>query len=104
MLTFALTIVTAGTLGSSPGHFVGTPVTGAAVPIFRWSREVGDLRAAHFFATHAMHALPLFGLLVVALLSERAATRAVWAGAALFTVFVAAAFVGALAGYPLIPA
>ena len=57
VLTFVLTVPIAGTLANNAGHFVGTPVTGAAVPLFGWSREVGDLRAAHFFATHA-HALP----------------------------------------------
>ena len=58
VLTFLLTVPIAGTLAQFPGHFVGNPVTGAAVPIFGWSREVGDLRTAHFLATHAMHAHP----------------------------------------------
>ena len=75
MLTFVLTVPIAGTLAQMPGHFVGTPVTGAAVPVFGWSREVGDLRTAHFLATHAMHFLPLAGLA-----RRRAAARAAGRG------------------------
>jgi hypothetical protein len=101
VLTFVLTVPIAGTLASNDGHFVGTPVTGAAVPLFGWSREVGDLRAAHFLATHAMHFLPLAGLLAVAALPRRLATAAVWAAAGLFVAAVLAAFAGALAGNPL---
>jgi hypothetical protein len=103
VLTFALTLVVAGTMASLPGHLVGTPVTGATVPVMGWSREVGDMRAPHFFATHAMHALPLAGLLAAALLPRRLASRAVWAFAILFTVLVTASFAGSLAGLPLIP-
>ena len=59
MLTFVLTVITASRLAANGGHFVGVPVTGAALPILGWSLEVGDLRIAHFLATHAMHLIPL---------------------------------------------
>lgn len=103
VLTFGLTVMAAGTMASLPGHLVGTPVSGATVPIIGWSREVGDMRAPHFLATHAMHALPAAGLLAAALLPQRLASPAVWGFAALFTAFTAASFAGALAGLPLIP-
>ena len=103
VLTFVLTLIVAGTLSSLSGHLVGTPVSGATVPVLGWSREVGDLRVAHFFATHALHFLPVAALLAGALLPQRLATRAVWVAALLFTAFVAASFAGALTGLPLIP-
>ncbi|MEM5473956.1 hypothetical protein WNZ14_19695 [Hoeflea sp. AS60] len=103
VLTFILTLMVAGTMASLPGHLVGTPLTGATVPIIGWSREVGDMRAPHFFATHMMHALPVAGLLAVALLPQRLASLAVWAFAILLTAFITASFAGALAGLPLIP-
>lgn len=103
VLTFLLTLVVAGTLASFPGHLVGTPVTGATVPIIGWSREVGDLRAPHFLATHAMHVVPVAGLLAAALLPPRAALAAVWGCAVLFAAIVVACFAGALAGLPLVP-
>jgi hypothetical protein len=102
VLTFVLTVPIAGTMASMPGHFVGVPVTGATVPIMGWSREVGDLRLPHFFATHAMHFLPLAGLVAARILDAQNARRAVWASAAVFTLFVLAAFAGALAGRPLL--
>ncbi len=103
VLTFLMTVPVAGTLASMPGHFVGTPVTGAALPVFGWSREVGDLRAAHFLATHAMHLLPLAGLAALPL-SDRAGRGLVWAAAAGFVLLVAVVFARALAGLPVIPA
>ena len=102
-LTFGLTVMVAGTMASFPGHLVGTPVTGATVPIIGWSREVGDLRAPHFLATHAMHAVPVAGLLAAALLPARLALPAVWGFTVLFTAIITASFAGALAGLPLIP-
>jgi len=103
VLTFGLTVMVAGTMASFSGHLIGTPVAGATVPIIGWSREVGDLRAPHFFATHAMHAVPIAGWLAVALLPPRLASPAVWGFAVLFTALVTASFAGALAGLPLIP-
>ena len=102
VLTFVLTLVVAGTMSNSPGHFVGTPTTGAEIPIFGWSREVGDLRVAHLLATHALHFVPLAGLAAVWLLPDRTARLAVWAAAALYAGLVAATFLQALAGHPFI--
>ncbi|MBC2835713.1 hypothetical protein [Paragemmobacter straminiformis] len=98
-LTFGLTLVTAGTMANMTGHFVGTPVTGARLPVFGWSREVGDLRVAHFFATHALHGVPLVGWLMAGRSGGRAA---VWAGAALYAALVLALFWQGLSGLPVI--
>lgn len=102
ILTFVLTVVVAGTMSSGTGHLVGTPVTGARLPVMGWSREVGDLRAAHFFATHALHAVPLVGLVAPRLMSAAMARRAVWATAVLYTTLVVALFGQALLGFPMI--
>lgn len=102
ILTFALTLVAAGTMASGTGHLIGTTTTGTTLPIFGWSREVGDLRAAHFFATHALHAVPIAGLIATRLLPPNAATTAVWAAAAAYTAFIAALMIQALAGHPVI--
>jgi len=102
-LTFALTVPIASTLAGSMNHFVGTPVTGATVPVMGWSREVGDLRIGHFFATHAMHFVPVMGLVIVSVFSQRIAKVAVWLTSAAFAGFVIFSFVQALNGQPLIP-
>ena len=94
ILTFVLTLIAAGTMSSMPGHLVGTPVTGARLPIVGWSREVGDLRPAHFFATHALHVVPLAGF---------AGSRAVvWLAAAAFAAGTMGIFALGLMGRPLI--
>lgn len=100
-LTFVLTVVTAGTMASGTGHHVGVPVTDVRLAVMGWSREVGDLRVAHFFATHALHGVPLAGLAALAL---PAVWRkpAVWAAAALYSAFVLAVFAQALAGRPFL--
>ncbi len=102
VLTFVLTMIVAGYLSSNNGHFVGVPTTGAVVPILGWSREVGDLRAAHFVATHALHGLPLIGWLAVRFMAPRRAVLTVWAGAALYAGLVLALFNQALSGLPVI--
>ena len=102
VLTFVLTMVVAGFLSANDGHFVGVPTTGAAVPILGWSREVGDLRAAHFVATHALHGLPLVGWLAVRFLAPRWGVLTVWAGAVLYTGLVLGLFRQALSGLPVI--
>ena len=102
ILTFVLTVAAAGTMSSGTGHLIGTPILNTTLPILGWSREVGDLRAAHFFATHAMHALPLAGIIATRLLPPTLATRTVWATAAAYTALIAALMIQALAGNPVI--
>lgn len=63
LLTFLLTLITAGYLSVNGGHFVGLhPETAPTIPLFGWSGVTGDLRPAHFVALHAMQALPLIAL------------------------------------------
>ena len=101
-LTLPLTLVVAFTMAAGTGHHIGTPVTGATVPLMGWSREVGDLRAPHFIATHALHAIPLAGRLVAGRLRP-AMARAVVIGAALaWVALTLGSFAQALAGKPLI--
>ena len=61
-----LTLFIAGYMSSVNGsRWVGGvhPEGGAVIPFFGWSREVGDLRPAHFFALHMMQSLPIIGWL-----------------------------------------
>lgn len=103
ILSFSLTVIVAGYMAAQPGHLVGAPQTGARVPVMGWSREVGDLRLAHFLATHAMHAIPLGGLLAVRMLRQDVARRAVWVLSAGFAGVTLLAFAVAIMGYPVFP-
>lgn len=103
ILTFVLTVLVASTMSMLGGHHMGTPVSGASVPLLGWSREVGDLRAPHFLATHALHILPLAGLFASFALRERVATVAIWCVGGLFTLTVLGSFALSLMGRPLVP-
>lgn len=103
ILTFVLTLITAGYMSSTGSHLVGGNISDVeATPIFGWARDGGDLRVAHLFATHAMHALPIFGLVSIfvfgreSLLPLRIFTLA-------YIALVAFTFVQALMGLPFLP-
>ncbi len=96
VLTFGLTVPVAGFMSQNLSHHVGVPATGASLAVMGWSREVGDLRVAHFLATHAMHALPLVGLLT-------RSQGVVWAAAAGYGLLVAGSFAQAISGLPFLP-
>jgi hypothetical protein len=100
--TFVLTLIAAGTLSSMSGHLVGTPVSGAALPVLGWSREVGDLRVGHFFASHAMHVLPVVGVLATRL-APSAARALVWISTAAYAALVGFAMWQAFQGQPFLP-
>lgn len=102
VLTFVMTVPVALSMAMGQGNLVGTPVSGASLPLMGWSREVGDLRVAHFFATHAMQMIPLFGLLVLPL-TRRLATAAVWLVALGYVAVVVATFLQGTAGQPFLP-
>jgi hypothetical protein len=103
VLTFLLTVAIAGYMANSGGHFVGSRSTIApGAPLMGWARDRGDLRVAHFFATHAMHFVPVFGFVVSLFLSASAARRAVIAFSAAFVAFVSYTFGEALMGRPFL--
>jgi hypothetical protein len=76
LLAFLMTQPTASQLAEldadrSPStigaHAVGVPDDGPSMPVTGWSTTGGDLRVPHFIGIHALQALPLLSLLLVAL-------------------------------------
>jgi hypothetical protein len=101
-LTLPLTLVTAGTLSGMGSHWVGGSASDAGgLPLMGWSRDGGDLRVAHFFATHALHVVPVVAL-GCARLFGREALAPVRVAALAYTAFVAGTFVQALMGRPFL--
>jgi hypothetical protein len=104
VMTFVATVVVAGYMASGTSHFVGGSGTDAGgLALMGWSRSSGDLRVAHFFATHAMHFVPLFGFLAGLALPEGSRRLAVIAFSAAFAGLIVYAFAGAIRGLPFLP-
>lgn len=65
MIGSVLTLIVAGAMSSGTTHFAGTPAVDAVrIPVLGWVLSGGDLRIPHFFATHVMQFLPLYGLVL----------------------------------------
>jgi hypothetical protein len=99
-LTLPLTLMTAGTMSGMGSHAVGgTGLDTNSLTLIGWLRDAGDLRVGHFFATHALHGIPIAG---VASYFMFGATK-IWpvlAFSALYVAFVVFTFVQALQGVP----
>ncbi|MDX8350649.1 hypothetical protein SLH49_21885 [Cognatiyoonia sp. IB215446] len=98
-LSFVLTFWVAGEMAGGGGRYIGVPTDGGArVPLFGWSREVGDLRPSHFLSLHAMQILPVLALTLRGVQSGFPILLSASAGYAILTVLV---MFQALAGQPL---
>lgn len=105
LLSFILTLTVAGYMSMQSGHWVDAPPTDAnGVPIVGWTRQGGDLRVAHFFATHLMQAVPLVGWLALMIFPTRRNLQLFLVGAASFagTALALGTFFQALSGQPFI--
>lgn len=87
-----LTLVTAFRMGAVLSHHSGTESAGAArMPLTGWSLTIGDRRVPHFFATHMMQILPVFGVVAGMTLPDTPAlaltalAAIAYTGATLFT-------------------
>lgn len=105
MVGAVATLITAAVLSTgvaATGHWIGGELSDAnGLPLVGWSTTGGDLRVAHFFATHLMQALPIVGLLADRFVPGRARLIVILA-MLIGIAIVAATFVQALAGQPLI--
>lgn len=65
VMTFVLGTAFGAFMSSQTGHGVGGSGSDAGGMLLTgWSRSGGDLRVAHFFGVHAVHAMLIFGWLV----------------------------------------
>ena len=97
--TFVLTAAVAGYMSGTGSHFVGGSHSDAGgLGPMGWARDGGDLRVAHFFATHAMHFIPAFGFIASRMLPAGQGRVAVFAFAGSFVGLVGYTFAEALSG------
>ncbi len=103
-LVLPLTLLTAGAMSTMGSHAVGIDPAGAErLALLGWLREGGDLRVAHFFATHAMHFVPAAAL-VIAFSRARSGVVLVYLAAGIYAAFTVFTFLQALAGEPFLAA
>ncbi len=103
ILTFILTITVGFYIGAQMHHFIGGNLSDAeGLPIFGWARDGGDLRAAHFFATHAMHLIPIFGLMLSPVRSQHLSLVLIITFSICYVLFVSYIFIEALEGKPFV--
>lgn len=96
-----LTLITAFRLGGNMSHHVGIePPDAVRMPLTGWSLSVGDLRPSHFFATHMMQAVPVFGVMAARLLPSTIAVIAVLLFSAAWILTTLMLFSLALGGRP----
>ena len=101
VLGFITTLIVAGYMSSQNSHWVsGIPSDADGLPLVGWARGGGDLRVPHFFATHLMQIIPLIGWMADRY-SQRP-TRIVIAASTIGVSAVAATFIQALSGQPII--
>jgi len=108
MLGAAGTLITAGLMSTGllagPGHWIGGVHSDAqGLPLTGWSTTGGDLRVAHFFATHTMQVLPIVGWWADRWLPQRA-RQLVRAAGVVMAAIVVFTFIEAVRGRPLLPA
>lgn len=99
MVGSVLTLAIGGYLSSRGSHWIGGDLTDATgMPLTGWSTTGGDLRPAHFLATHMMQVLPVLGLVGDRL---RLPAIGMWIAAAVYVAIVTAVAAQALFGLPL---
>jgi len=103
LLTFLLTVLIAGYMAGQPGHAVSVdPEAAERSFLFGWLKSGGDLRIAHFFATHALHFIPLAALASIAWLQVPTRRIAVLGFSGAYVGFVLFAFTQAVQGTPFL--
>jgi hypothetical protein len=103
VVTLLVTAPLAAGAIDGPGPWVsGIRSNAGGLPITGWSTTGGDLRVPHFFAAHLIQALPCAGWLADRYLPQQSRAMVVWTTLGIGIVAVAATFVQALLGLPLI--
>ena len=92
-----------GYLSANNGHWVNAAATDAGgMQFFNWTRDGGDLRVAHFFGMHAMHAFPLFALCMPRRWNPHLKLSLLIAFISAYSAFTMMTFIQALQGRPFI--
>ncbi|AHJ98532.1 hypothetical protein [Hymenobacter swuensis] len=101
LLVFLVGSVLGGVMIRLGQHTVGAPDGGPGLPGLGWSTRAGDLRLAHFLGMHALQALPLLGW-ALSYWQPRHAGLLTWLGTAVYVGAVAALFIQAMRGVPVV--
>lgn len=101
LLLFLVGSAVGGAMIRNLAHTVGAADGGPGLLGVGWSTRAGDLRIAHFLGLHALQLVPLLGWWLSRYVPRRAILLT-WVGAALYAGAVAALYVQAMQGIPLL--
>ena len=90
-------------LSGNVGHWVNAAPTDAnGIWLFNWATDGGDLRVAHFFGIHAMHAFPIFVVLLPQHWSQKFKLKTLIFFIVGYVMFSAHTFFQAINGQPFL--
>lgn len=103
LVLFLLGSAVGGVMVGRGSHTVGAPDGGPGLALVNWSREAGDLRAAHALGLHALQILPLSGFAISRWRATRGRPVGLLLGVAgVYAALTVGLFVQALSGRPLL--
>jgi hypothetical protein len=103
LVLFLLGSGVGGVMVGLGSHTVGAADGGAGLPLVNWSREAGDLRAAHALGLHALQILPLTAFAISRWAAPRGRRLALLLGvASAYALLMGGLYLQAIAGRPLL--
>ena len=99
LISFVVFSLFGGYISGLKGHTVGASDGSAGLPFLNWSTLFGDLRVAHFMGIHALQAMPLFALLAIKYVKNKA-IQVVWVISIVYLTFVIFTLIQGLLGIP----
>jgi hypothetical protein len=100
LLIFIAGAISGGMMVAIGSHLVEPASATHALPFLTWSRNTGDLRAAHFFTLHALQIVPLGTILLKGMLIRN--TKGVFVWSTIYALFCIYLHQQALSGQPFL--
>jgi hypothetical protein len=102
LIFFIIFSLFGGYISGLQGHTVGSIDGGEGLWFLNWSKLFGDLRVAHFFGIHSLQVIPVFAIVVIKILNDKQAVKAVKIFSMTYLAFILFTLIQSSLGNPLI--